>query len=157
MDNHKITGLPTPTDDTDAVPKSYVDAADIRINKSLSAKGWYKVGSIWGEMCGVATLTIGGAYKNNQASPSMVNIATQLNIARLILQIPSYADNQISMIGVCQEDSVKYGVYAYYNSTLENPVSINVHVYMGTFSPDNLDVSSLQDSDMTKILSVYSA
>jgi hypothetical protein len=148
MNSHRITGLPMPASGTDAVPRDYVDAADVKIDKTIGSAGWYKVGTLSGEMCGVATLTIGGVFVYNQASPSMVDIATQHSQARVFLRLPSLADNQISKIGVIKESTKVYGVYAYYNATSENPVSINIHTHMGTFESANLVVSSAIDGDM---------
>lgn len=158
MNNHRITGLPTPTSPSEAVPLSYVDAADIKITKSLNAQGWYKVGKLYGvsnaTMCAVATLTIGGLFINNQVSPSMVNIATQYNGARVFLSIPSLVENQISKIGVVKESATVYGVYAYYNTANENTVSINIHIHMGTFVSADLEVASVVDSDMLASINV---
>ena len=154
MNHHRITGLPTPQSDSDAVPLSYVDAADIKITQSLNAQGWYKVGTLSGEMCAVATITVGGIFQNNQASPSMVDIATQYDQARTFLRLPSLADNQISKIGVVKESTKVYGVYAYYNSNKENPVSINIHIHMGAFVSADLAVASVTDSDMLSSINV---
>ena len=154
MNHHRITGLPTPTSDSDAVPKSYVDAADSKITKSLNAQGWYKVGTLSGEMCAVATLTIGGIFVNNQASPSMVDIATQYNQARMFLRLPSLADSQISKIGVVKESVKVYGVYAYYNTANQNTVDINVHIHMGAFESADLVVASVTDSNMLSSINV---
>ena len=155
MNDHRITGLPMPVSGADAVPRDYVDAADIKINKNLTSAGWYKVGTLTGNMCGVATLTIGGVFMNNQASPSMVDIATQYNLARVYLRLPSLADNQISKIGVVKESGSVYGVYAYYNSTNENPVSIHIHTHMGTFESADLDASTVVDNDMLASVGLY--
>lgn len=154
MNHHRISGLPTPTSDSEAVPRSYVDAADIKITKSLNAQGWYKVGTLSGDMCAVATITVGGIFVNNQASPSMVDIATQYNQARTFLRLPSLADNQISKIGVVKESTKVYGVYAYYNTALENTVSINIHIHMGAFESADLVVASVTDSDMLSSINV---
>lgn len=151
---HRVTGLPTPTGDTDAVPKSYVDPADVKINKSLNATGWYKVGTLSGEMCAVATVTTGGKFVYNQASPSMVDIATQYNQARVFLRLPSLTDNQISKIGVVKESTRVYGVYAYYNSSDENPVSINIHTHMGSFVSAELVASDVSESDMFAVVTL---
>ena len=154
MNSHRITELPMPIGDTDAVPKAYVDAADIKISKSLNATGWYKIGTLSGEMCAVATLVVGGIFVNNQASPSMVDIATQYNNARAFLRLPSLADSQISKIGVAKESTKVYGVYAYYNNTNENPVSINIHTHMGAFVSADFAVSSVSDSDMLAVVTL---
>lgn len=154
MNQNRITGLPTPTSDSEAVPRSYVDAADIKISKSLTAQGWYKVGTLSGEMCAVATLTVGGIFVNNQASPSMVDVATQYNQARTFLRLPSLADNQISKIGVAQESAKVYGVYAYYNSANANTVDINIHIHMGAFVSADLAVASVTDSSMLSSINV---
>ena len=148
MNHHKITGLPTPTSDSEAVPRSYVDAADIKITKVLNAQGWYKVGTLSGDMCAVATVSVGGIFVNNQASPSMVDIATQYNQARTFLRLPSLADSQISKIGVVKESTKVYGVYAYYNTANENTVSVNIHIHMGAFESADLMVASVTDSNM---------
>lgn len=163
MNNHRITGLPTPTSGTDAVPKSYVDPADIRLKKSLNAAGWYKIGTMSGStdsngntdnMCVVVTLTVGGLFVNNQASPSMVDIATQHNQARSFLRIPALADNQISKIALIQEKTTTYGVYAYYNSNLANTVSINVHTHMGVFVSENFTASSVAEGNMLAVVTL---
>lgn len=154
MNNNRLSGLPTPSGSSDAVPKSYVDPADIKISKSLNATGWYKVGTLSGEMCAVATLTVGGIFVNNQASPSMVDIATQYNNARAFLRLPSLADNQISKIGVIKESAKVYGVYAYYNTSSENTVSINTHIHMGTFTSADLAVSSVVESNMLAVITL---
>ncbi len=154
MNDHKITGLPTPTSNTDAVPKSYVDPADVKLEKSLTAPGWYKVGTIAGEMCAVVTLTVGGIFVNNQASPSMVDIATQHNQARAFLRLPSLADSQISKIGLIKEKTTVYGVYAYYNTSNANTVKINAHTHMGTFTLDNWVASSVTDSNMITVMTL---
>lgn len=163
MNGNKVTGLPTPTSNTDAVPMSYVDPADTRLRKSLNAIGWYKIGTMSGStdgngntvnMCVVVTLTIGGLFVNNQASPSMVDIATQHNQARSFLRIPALADNQISKIALIQEKTTTYGVYAYYNSNLANTVSINIHTHMGEFVSAGLVASSVSESDMKAVVTL---
>lgn len=154
MNGHKITGLPTPTGNSDAVPKSYVDPADIRMEKSLNEAGWYKIGTVSGEMCGVVTLTIGGIFVNNQASPSMVDMATQYNNARAILRIPSLADNQISKIGLIKESTTVYGVYAYYNTGNTNTVKVNIHTHMGSFTTVNWTMASVTESDMISVVTL---
>lgn len=148
MNGNKITGLPMPVDDTDAVPKAYVAPADVKISKNLNTQGWYKVGTIAGEMCAVVTLTIGGMFMNNQTSSSMVDIATHYQNARTFLRIPSVASNQISQICIVMESPTVYGIYAYYNSTTENPIMINVHTHMGVFTEAGLAASSVSTSDM---------
>jgi hypothetical protein len=130
------------------------NASDIKLTKSLNAQGWYKVGTLSGDMCAVATLTVGGIFVNNQVSPSMVNIATQYNGARVFLSIPSLVENQISKIGLVKESATVYGVYAYYNTTNENTVSINIHIHMGTFVSANLEVASVTDGDMISFINV---
>lgn len=154
MNKHRITGLPTPTAPSDAVPMSYVDSADIKLTKNLNAQGWYKVGTLSGEMCAVATLTVGGIFVNNQASPSMVDIATQYNQARTFLRLPSLADSQISKIGVVKESTKVYGVYAYYNTANENTVDVNIHIHMGAFVSADMAVSSVTDSNMLTVITL---
>lgn len=154
MNSNRITGLPTPTAGSDAVPKSYVDQADTKMEKSLSAQGWYKLGTISGEMCGVVTVTVGGIFVNNQASPSMVDIATQYSNARAFLRMASLADNQISKIGVIKESTTVYGVYAYYNSTAANTVKINIHVHMGAFTSAAWAASGVAESDMLAVITL---
>lgn len=151
MNGNKITGLADPTDDTDAVPKSYAAPADVKLHKSLSGVGWYKIGIIKYYMCSVTTFTIGGVFQYNQARPSMVDIATYWQGADAYLRLPSSMENQISKIGITNEGESggKFlcGVYAYYNSSKENPVDINVHSHMGEFQKDNWVASSLTDAD----------
>lgn len=130
------------------------EAVDIKITKSLNAQGWYKVGTLSGDMCAVATVTVGGVFVNNQASPSMVDIATQYNQARTFLRLPSLTDNQISKVSVVKESATVYGVYAYYNTANENTVSINIHIHMGTFVSADLEVASVVDSDMIASINV---
>lgn len=154
MNGRKITGLATPTSGTDAVPKSYVDPADVKLEKSINAPGWYKVGTIEGDMCAVVTLTVGGIFVNNQASPSMIDIATQHNQARMFLRFPSLADSQISKIGLVRELTTVYGVYAYYNTSNMNTVKINIHPHMGEFIAENFVASSVSDSDMTAVMTL---
>ena len=156
MNGNKITGLADPTDDTDAVPKSYAAPADVKLHKSLSGVGWYKIGIIKYYMCSVTTFTIGGVFQYNQARPSMVDIATYWQGADAYLRLPSSMENQISEIGITNEGESggKFlcGVYAYYNSSKENPVDINVHSHMGEFQKYNWEASSLTDADfITKI------
>lgn len=139
---------------TDAVPKSYVDPADVILSKNLNALGWYKIGTVSGDMCAVVTLTIGGIFMNNQASPSMVDIATQYNNARAFLRFPSLSDNQISKIGVIKESTKVYGVYAYYNTATENPVKVNIHTHMGEFAPAGWVASSVTESDMLAVITL---
>ena len=148
MNGHKITGLTMPVDDTDAVPKAYAAPADIQLKKNLNATGWYKIGTITADMCSVMTLTIGGVFQNNQASPAVVDIATQYNDARIYTILPSSASNQISHIGVVIEGVKQFGVYANYNSTKENPVHVNVHPSMGKFQAADLVASTVSDGDM---------
>lgn len=163
MNEHRITGLPDPLNDTDAVPKSYAAPADIKIKKSLNSVGWYKIGTISGttdsngntdNMCAVATLTIGGIFVSNQASPSMVDIATQHNQARTLLRIPSLTDNQISKIALIQEKTTIYGVYAYYNSNSANTVSIYIHTHMGAFVSESFTASSVIESDAISVVTL---
>lgn len=154
MNGHKITGLPAPAAETDAVPKSYVDPADVKLEKNLNAPGWYKIGTISGEMCAVMTIIVGGVFVNNQASPSMVDIATQHNQARMFLRLPSLADSQISKIGLVRELTTVYGVYAYYNTSNLNTVKINIHPHMGTFTPENWVTASVAESGMTAVMTL---
>lgn len=154
MNGHKVTGLPTPTSESDAVPKSYVDQADVKLTKNLAAQGWYKIGTLTGDWCSVSTVTVGGIFMNNQASPSMVEIATQYNQARSFLRMPSLADSQISKIGLVQESTKVFGLYVYYNNTLENPVEIKIHMHMGTFTKADWVASSLSESNMLGVISV---
>lgn len=148
MNNHRITGLPMPSDDTDAVPKAYAAPADIKMINYPKVAGWYKIGKITGDMCAVVTITIGGIFQYNQACPSVVDIATQYYGARIITRLPSLVENQISKICVVMEDPVVYGVYVYYNSNQENPVRFNIHTSMGTFQAEDWTASDLNDSDM---------
>lgn len=151
MNGNKITGLPTPIDDTDAVPKSYAAPADVKLHTRLSAVGWYKIGIIKHYMCSVTTLTIGGVFQYSQVHPSMVDITTYWNGANTYLRLPTSLESQISKIGITDEGESggKFlcGVYAYYNSSKENPVDINVHSHMGEFQKDNWVASSLTDDD----------
>ena len=154
MNDHRITGLPTPTDDTDAVPKSYVDAADIKISKNLISKGWYKIGTLSGGVCAVATLTIGGMFMYNPVSPSMVDIATQYDNARAFVRFASLANSPISKIGVVKESHIAYGVYLYYDSAQENSISINIHTHIGTFASADFVVSSVTESGMLAVVGI---
>ena len=152
MNDHTITGLAAPKDDTDAVPKYYVAPKDKELNTRLDTVGWYKIGIITANMCSVTTLTIGGIFENNQVIPSMVDIATYYSAASLHLRLASTVENQISRIGITLESPLQFGVYAYYNSTKTNPVDIVVHSHMGKFQKDNWVASSLTDANfMTTI------
>ncbi len=152
MNGKKITGLPMPSDDTDAVPKAYAAPADVKMVKTFNDSGWYKLGTISGSMCGAVTLTIGGVYYYNQPSISMVDIATEFYNARVFLRIPALVDDQISKVGVIQEDDTVYGVYAYYKSTQENRVNINVHTHMGEFTPADWVATSVSESGMIAVM-----
>ena len=154
MNNHRITGLPMPSDDTDAVPKAYAAPADINIIQHPDTAGWYKIGKITGNMCAVMTFTIGGIFQYNQASPSVVDIATQYGDARIITRLPSLVENQISRIGVIMEDPVVFGVYVYYNSTKVNPVLINIHSSMGTFQKEDWMASDVSESGMAAVVNL---
>lgn len=154
MNGNRVTGLPMPTDDTDAVPMVYAAPADIEMSKILNAQGWYKLGTISGGMCAVVTLTIGGIFVYNQASPSIVDIATEYSRARAFLRMPSLADKQISKIGVIQESNTVYGVYAYYNSADENTVTIRTHTHMGEFAPADWIASSVSENDMLAVITL---
>lgn len=158
MNGNKITGLADPIDDTDAVPKSYAAPADVKLHTRLSAVGWYKIGIIKYYMCSVTTLTIGGVFQYNQVHPSMVDIATYWQGADTYLRLPSSVENQITKIGITEEGESEgkflCGVYAYYNSSKENPVDINVHSHMGEFQKDNWVASSLNDADFIAITSL---
>lgn len=147
LNDHRITGLAAPKDDTDAVPKYYVAPKDIELGTRLSAIGWYKIGIITANMCSVTTLTIGGIFENNQVIPAMVDIATHYSAATIHLRLASSVENQISRIGITMESPLQFGVYAYYNSTKSNPVNINAHSHMGKFQKDNWVASSLTDAD----------
>lgn len=146
MNGNKVTGLPNPTDDTDAVPKHCV-ALKTELETRLSAVGWYKIGIIKANMCSVTTLTIGGIFENNQVHPTMVDIATYYSAATIHLRLASTVENQISRIGITMESPLQFGVYAYYNSSKSNPVYINAHSHMGSFQKDNWVASSLTDAD----------
>lgn len=154
MNGHKIIGLPEPTDDSEAVPKSYVDRADVRLTKNLDTMGWYKIGSVSGDMCAVVTFTIGGEYGNDDPSPSMVDIATQYNHSRAFLRLPAVADNQVSKIGLIQESASGCGVYLYYNSTMGNTVKVNIHTHMGNFVSGGLAVSNVSESSMIAVITL---
>ena len=154
MNNHRITGLPFPSNDTDAVPKSYAAPADIKIVNYPNAVGWYKIGTVTGDMCSVNTITIGGIFQNNQASPAVVDIATQYGSARMLKRLSSLTDNQISKVGIISEDALVFGVYVYYNSTKINPVLINVHSHMGKFTLEEWAASGLSDSNMLSVITL---
>ena len=154
MNNHRITGLPFPSGDTDAVPKSYAAPADVKMINYPSVTGWYKIGTVTGDMCSVNTITIGGIFQNNQASPAVVDIATQYGSARIIKRISSITDNQISKVGIISEDYVTYGVYVYYNSAKENPVLINIHSHMGKFTLTEWVKSNVSDSNMLSVMTL---
>lgn len=126
---------------------------DIQLSKKLSTPGWYKIGVIKHYMCSVITLTIGGVFQYSQVHPSMVDIAAYWKGADAYLRLPSTLESQISKIGIANEGESggKFlcGVYAYYNSSQENPVDINVHSHMGEFQKDNWVASNLTDADFT--------
>jgi hypothetical protein len=154
MNNHRITGLPSPSSDSDAVPKSYAQPADVKLINYPSAMGWYKIGTVTGDMCSVNTITIGGIFQNNQASPAVVDIATQYGSARIIKRLSSLTDNQISRVGIIAEDYVTYGVYVYYNSAKLNPVLFNIHSHMGKFTPQEWGISNVSDSNMLAVVTL---
>jgi hypothetical protein len=129
------------------VPKYYVAPKDIELSTRLDTVGWYKIGIITANMCSVTTLTIGGIFENNQAIPSMVDIATHYSAATIHLRLASTTENQISRIGITLESPLQFGVYAYYNSTKSNPVDIVAHSHMGKFQKDNWVASSLTDAN----------
>lgn len=133
---------------SNAVPKAYAAPANIKMMNYPSTAGWYKIGKITGDMCAVVTVTIGGIYQCDQVSPSVVDIATHYNGARIITRLPSLVDNQISKIGIIMENPVVYGVYVYYNSNQVNPVSINIHPSMGTFQAEEWTASDVSESDL---------
>ena len=146
MNDHKITGLAMPTDDTDAVPKAYAAPADIKMRKSLNTPGWYKIGKITGNMCAVVTFTIGGVFQYNQVMPSSVDIATHYWGVRAFTRFTSQVENQASTIGIIMESPTEYGVYVYYNSDQENPVDIVIHPSMGVFEPEDWIASDVGNS-----------
>ena len=152
MNGRKITGLPAPVDDTDAVPKAYAAPADVRVSKNLNTQGWYKVGTMSGNMCAVVTLTIGGVFMNNQTSSAMLDIATHYSNARILRRIPSLANKQISQICILMESPTVYGIYAYYNSASENPVEVNVHTHMGVFAGAGLTASNISTDEMVTMI-----
>lgn len=154
MNNHRITGLPFPSSDSDAVPKSYAAPADVKLINYPSAVGWYKIGTVTGDMCSVNTITIGGIFQNNQASPAVVDIATQYGSARIIKRLSSLTDNQISKVGIISEDYVTFGVYVYYNSAKVNPVLINIHSHLGKFTPQEWGISDKSDSNMLSVMTL---
>ena len=154
MNNHRITGLPFPSGDTDAVPKSYAAPADVKMINYPNAAGWYKIGTVTGDMCSVNTITIGGIFQNNQASPAVVDIATQYGSARIIKRLSSLTDNQISKVGIISESAVVFGVYVYYNSAKINPVLINVHSHMGNFTQEEWGISGVSDSNMLAVMTL---
>lgn len=157
---HKVTGLPTPTSDSDAVPMSYVDRGDIKISKSLNTAGWYEIGVLSpatpNDMCAVATLTIGGVFVNNQVNPSMLDLATGRQYYKMVLRIPSTVENQISKIGITPLDSTQYHIYAYYNSSKANTVAVNIHTHMGVFTSKGLEQTPFTDSTMFAITNLKS-
>lgn len=156
MNDHTITGLAAPKDDTDAVPKYYVAPKDKELNTRLDTVGWYKIGIITANMCSVTTLTIGGIFENNQVIPSMVDIATHYSAATIHLRLASTVENQISRIGITLESPLQFGVYAYYNSTKSNPVDITAHSHMGKFQKDNWVASSLTDANFITTINLKS-
>lgn len=158
MNGNKITGLPEPIDETDAVPKSYAAPADIQMSARLDAIGWYKIGILtvntFVNMCSLTTLTIGGVFENNQVHPSMVDITTHWEAANTYLRLPSFTENHISRIGITMESSLQFGVYAYYNSNKPNPVYINAHSHMGKFQKDNWVASSMTDANFKTVINL---
>lgn len=154
MNNHAITGLPMPVNDTDAVPMAYAAPADVKMSKRLNTQGWYKLGTISGDMCAVVTLTIGGTFIYNPVSPSMVDIATHYDRARAFLKMPASVDNQLSKIGVIKESATVFGVYGYYNSASENSVKINIHNHMGSFVSADFVASTVSENDMLAVINL---
>ena len=154
MNNHAITGLPMPVNDTDAVPMAYAAPADVKMSKKINAHGWYKLGAISGDMCAVVTLTIGGTFIYNPVSPSMVDIATHYDRARAFLKMPASVDNQLSKIGVIKESATVFGVYGYYNSANENSVKINIHTHMGAFTSAEFVASTVSETDMLAVINL---
>lgn len=152
MNDHTLTGLPMPVNDSDAVPKAYAAPADVKMSKRLNAQGWYKLGTISGDMCAVVTVTIGGTFIYNPVSPSMVDIATHYDRARAFLKMPASMDNQLSKIGVIKESATVFGVYGYYNSASENSVKINIHTHMGSFAQADWSASAVSESDMVLVI-----
>lgn len=117
---------------------------DKRLETKLNAMGWYKIGTMIGNDCAVVTITFGGA----QASPSMVDIATEGNAARASRRLQSLNDGQMTKVGIIKESTTATGVYAYYNNASENLVCINIHTHMGTFISAGLIKSNVTDNDM---------
>ena len=154
MNGNKVTGLPDPVNETDAVPKSYAAPADKQLEARLNSIGWYKIGIIGAWMCSVTTLTIGGVFENNQVHPSMVDITTYYGNVNAHLRLSSKTSNQILRIGIIMENDIDFGVYAYYNSDKANPVHINVHSHMGEFHKENWVASDLTDADFDKIINL---
>lgn len=154
MNNHRITGLAMPVDDTDAVPKAYAAPADIKMRKSLNVAGWYKIGKIIGNMCAVITFTIGGVFQYNQVMPSVVDIATYYSGARIDVKLHTWVENQLFKIGVIMETPLEFGVYVYYNSSQENPVDIVIHPSMGAFQSVDWIASNISEGDMMTVVSL---
>ena len=154
MNEHRITGLPMPVNSTDAVPMAYAAPADVKMSKRLNTQGWYKLGTISGDMCAVVTLTIGGTFIYDSVSPSMVDIATHYDRARAFLKMPASVDKQISKIGVTKESPTVFGVYGYYNSANENSVKINIHTHMGSFVSADWVASNVSESDMLAVITL---
>lgn len=120
-----------------------------RMDTNLAEQGWYKLGVVSGDVCGLVTLAIGGA---GEASPAMVDIATQNTNARMFLRVASLSDGQISKIGLIQESDYAYGVYAYYNGESDNRVEVNIHTHMGTFTKAAWEASESSEADMMAVL-----
>lgn len=125
----------------------------VKKKKELQTKGWYKLGTIRGDSCAVVTLTIGG---DDQTSPSMIDIATEYNNARLLIRVPSLKIATITRLGLSKESEHSYGLYAYYVATAANRVEYSLHTHMGTFSPGDFALSSTADRDLYKSVNLTS-
>ena len=142
---------------TETVVKTVPDApakkTDFKKKKILQANGWYKLGTLTGDSCAVATLTIGG---DDNTSPSMIDIATEYNNARLLIRVPSLKIATITRLGLSKESEHSYGLYAYYVATAANRVEYSLHTHMGTFSPGDFALSSTADRDLYKAVNLTS-
>lgn len=142
---------------TETVVKTVPDAPakknTFKKKKILQAKGWYKLGTLTGDSCAVATLTIGG---DDNTSPSMIDIATEYNNARLLIRVPSLKIATITRLGLSKESEHSYGLYAYYVATAANRVEYSLHTHTGTFSPGDFALSSTADRDLYKAVNLTS-
>lgn len=131
---------------------------DTVITSNPTAKGWYKIGSVEGNlntnMCTITTFSIGGTYYYDNVTPSVVDIATHYDVAKAYLRLPALLDYQISKVGITKEADLKFGIYVYYNSSNMNYVTVNVHSHMGEFHKANWEASNLTNADLIETVNL---